>query len=91
MDFISSLKVEDKSVTITWYKESTVIRESSDVKITFDGTVTRLSISKCKVTHSATYKCVAKNEFGEDESTAILTVKKKKDEDEEEVSITKNI
>lgn len=47
----------------------------------------RLSITKCKITHSSTYRVVAKNEFGEDESSAILTVKKKKDEDEEEVII----
>lgn len=81
-DFISSLKVEDKTVTITWYRETTVIRESSDTKITFDGTVTRLSITKCKTTHSGSYKVVAKNEFGEDEAIAVLTVKKKKDEEE---------
>jgi len=59
-----------------------VIRESTDTKITFDGTVTRLSITKCKTTHSGTYKVVAKNEFGEDEAIAVLTVKKKKDEEE---------
>lgn len=78
------MKVEDKTVKITWYKNTTIIRESEDIQIFFDGTVTRLSISKCKVTHSATYKVVAKNEVGEDESSATLTVKGKKDEEEEE-------
>ncbi|KAJ8977335.1 hypothetical protein NQ317_018617 [Molorchus minor] len=62
----------------------TNIVKSSDIKITFDGSVTRLSISKSKVSHSATYKVVAQNEFGEDESSAILTVKEKKDEEEED-------
>jgi hypothetical protein len=85
-DFISSLKVTDKTVTITWYKNTTVIRESSDVKITFDGSTAHLSISKCKVSHSATYKIVAKNEFGEDEASAVLTVTEKKVE--EKVSVT---
>lgn len=79
-DFISSLKTEDKTVTITWYKDGVVVKESSDVKISFDGTVTRLSISKCKIVHSATYKVVAKNEFGEDETSASLVVSEKKEE-----------
>lgn len=72
--------MSDKTVVITWYKNTTIISESSDVKITFDGTIARLSISKCKVSHSATYKIVAKNEFGEDESSAVLTVNEKKEE-----------
>ncbi|KAJ8930898.1 hypothetical protein NQ314_016319 [Rhamnusium bicolor] len=46
--------------------------------------ITRLSINKCQISHSATYKVVAKNEFGEDECSAILTVKEQKDEEEEE-------
>lgn len=83
MDFISSLKTEDKTVKITWYKNSTVIKESEEIQIFFDGTVTRLSISKCKVSHSAIYKVVAKNEIGEDESFATLTVKEKKEVEEE--------
>jgi hypothetical protein len=56
------------------------------VKITFDGSTAHLSISKCKVSHSATYKIVAKNEFGEDEASAVLTVTEKKVE--EKVSVT---
>lgn len=67
-----------------------MIRESSDTTISFDGTTARLTITKCKMSHSAVYKVVAKNEFGEDESSATLTVtekkeKKKKEEEEEEV------
>lgn len=48
--------------------------------MTFDGSTARLTISKCKLSHAATYKVVMKNEFGEDESSAILTVKEKKEE-----------
>lgn len=81
-DFISSLKTVDKTVNITWYKNNVVINESSDVKISFDGTVARLSITRCKVTHSATYKIVARNEFGEDESVATLVVNEKKEEEQ---------
>lgn len=83
-DFITSLKTSDKTVRITWYKNTTIINESSEIKITFDGTVAHLTIIRGKVSHSATYKVVAQNEFGEDETTAVLTVKEKKEEKEEE-------
>lgn len=93
VDFISTLKITDKTVIITWYKQNTVIRESSDTTITFDGTTARLTITKCKISHSAVYKIVAKNEFGEDESSATLTVteKKKKEEEEEEEEVVEKI
>lgn len=42
----------------------------------------RLSISRCKVTHAGTYKIVARNEFGEDESVATLVVNEKKEEEQ---------
>lgn len=77
VDFISTLKIIDKTVIVIWYKNTTVIKESSDVRITFDGSTARLSITKCKMSHAATYKVVMKNEFGEDESSALLTVKEK--------------
>lgn len=69
---------------IIWYHNSTVIRETSDVKITFDGSVARLSISKCKISQSGTYKVIARNDFGEDESSATLTVTEKKEEKKKE-------
>lgn len=90
VDFITSLKVTDTSVKITWYRNNTTITSSTEINITFDGTTTHLSISKCKVTHAGSYKVVAQNEFGEDETVAILTVtekKQKKEEEEEEEKI----
>lgn len=85
-EFISSLKIVDKSISITWYKNSTIIRESSDIRIIFDGSIAKLTISKCKITDTATYKCVAKNDFGEDEVSATLTVTKKVVEEEEVIN-----
>ncbi|KAF2885738.1 hypothetical protein ILUMI_20442 [Ignelater luminosus] len=85
VDFISTLKIVDKTVIVIWYKNTTVIKESSEFKMTFDGSTARLTISKCKLSHGATYKIVMKNEFGEDESSAILTVKEKKEEQEQTV------
>lgn len=43
----------------------------------------RLSITRCKVTHAGSYKIVARNEFGEDESVAALVVNEKKEEEEQ--------
>lgn len=78
------MKIEDKTVKMTWYRNTTIIKESSEIHITFDGSVTRLSITKVKQTHGGTYKVVAKNEFGEDETSATLVVNKPKEESEEE-------
>lgn len=92
-DFITTLKVTDTTVKITWYKNTTIIKETSDIKITFDGTRAHLTITKCKITSSATYKVIAQNEFGEDESIATLTVveKKKKVEEEEEEEVEEEV
>lgn len=55
-----------------------VIRESSEISTSFDGTNARLTINKCSSSHSATYKIVIKNEFGEDESSGELLVQEGK-------------
>ena len=57
------------------FRNTTIIRDSRETKITFDGTKARLSISDSKKEFSGTYKMVAKNEFGETESEAELVVK----------------
>lgn len=88
VDFITSLKVTETTVVMTWYRNSVEIKSSSEISISFDGTTAHLSITKCKMTHSGTFRVVAKNEFGEDETSALLTVtekKEKKEEEEEEV------
>lgn len=95
VDFITSLKVTDTTVIISWYRNETTIKSSSEISITFDGTTAHLSITKCKITHAGTYKVIAKNEFGEDETIAILTVtekkEKKQEEEEEEIEETKEV
>ncbi|KAM3957310.1 projectin protein bent isoform 8-T9 [Aphomia sociella] len=87
-EFIAVLKTSDQSCRCTWYKNSTVIRESSEVNTSFDGTNARIIIRKVSSKYVANYRVVIKNEFGEDESSADLTLveekKKKKEEDDEE-------
>lgn len=67
-----------KTCEVVWYKNATVVSDSSEMKTSFDGTTAKLTISKTKTTHSATYKVVFKNEFGQDESSAVLKVTEKK-------------
>lgn len=86
-EFVAVLKTSDQSCRCTWYKNSSVIRESSDLSTSFDGTNARIIIRKVSSKYVANYRVVIKNEFGEDESSADLTIvedKKKKEEKEEE-------
>lgn len=73
-EFIAVLKTSDQSCRCTWYKNSTVLRESSEVNTSFDGTNARLIIRKVSSKYIANYRVVIKNEFGEDESSADLTL-----------------
>lgn len=87
-----SLKQVDKKVKITWYKENSVIKETSEMTTTFDGTTARLSITKSKKEHTGNYRVTVTNEFGDDESSSKIVVvkkeemiKKKKQEEEEKI------
>ncbi|CAH2099215.1 unnamed protein product [Euphydryas editha] len=90
-EFVAVLKTSDQSCRCTWYKNSTVIRESSDINTSFDGTNARLIIRKVSSKYVANYRVVIKNDYGEDESSADLTIveekKKKKEEEEEETTV----
>lgn len=79
-DLIISLKQVDKTVKVVWMKNNVTIRESSDISMSFDGTIARLSVSKSRTEHSATYKVTVTNEQGSDDSSAKITVKKGEDE-----------
>lgn len=90
---VSLKRTVDKKSKVVWYQGAKVIGESTKIKQTFDGKTATLRISKTKSNeHSGTYKCVIKNEAGEDETTASITVKKveekKKKKEEENVEET---
>lgn len=85
-----SLKKTDKRSKVVWFRDSTVIRETSSCKQTFDGKTATLRILKIRASdHAGNYRCVIKNESGGDETSATITVKKveekKKKEEEENV------
>lgn len=73
-----SLKTSDKKVKVTWYKNTTIIKETTVYKTTFDGQIARLTISTVKTEHVASYRVVVSNEFGQDESSARLVLKEDK-------------
>lgn len=72
------MKTSDKKVKVTWYKNTTVIKETTVYKTTFDGLNARLTISSVKTEHVASYRVVVSNEFGQDESSARLVLKEDK-------------
>lgn len=87
------LKQTDKKSKVVWYRDSTIIRESSNIKQTFDGKTATLRVSKTKAdVDSGNYRCVIKNDAGADETSASITVKKvtdkKKKKEEEEAEET---
>lgn len=89
IELIVRLEHTDKKCTVKWFKNTTVINETTTIKQTFDGKTAQLRILKAKSDHTATYKCVIINAAGQDESSAKITVKKveekkKKEEEEEE-------
>lgn len=93
LELNASIKFIDKKAKVIWYRGAKVINDSIRVKQTFDGKRATLRITKTKSNeHSGTYKCVIKNEVGQDETTASITVKKveerKKTEEEESVEET---
>ncbi|XP_023314711.1 muscle M-line assembly protein unc-89-like isoform X1 [Trichogramma pretiosum] len=88
-EFLAVLLKSDTKVTVTWYKDSTVIKTSETYSQSFDGKEARLLISSTTQEMTGTYKIVVSSEHGKDESTANLVVekkekKKKTDEDEEQ-------
>ena len=50
------------------------MRESQEIKTTFDGTYAKLRISTSKTEYAGTYKVVVSNEFGKTESSAELKI-----------------
>ncbi|KAK6619856.1 hypothetical protein RUM44_006255 [Polyplax serrata] len=88
--FTSSIKTLDKTAKVVWYKNNSVIRESSDYKISFDGQTAILEISSVKTEFTGTYKVKFSNTVSEESSSASLKViekkkveKKEKEEEEE--------
>lgn len=66
--------VED-ALSVAWYKDAIIQRNSSDFKQTFDNTSAKLEISEIFLDDKGEYSCIAKNECGEAKSSCKIFVK----------------
>jgi hypothetical protein len=74
MQFSISETIREMNRILCRFRGATLVRESQEIKSTFDGTSARLRISCCKTEHAGSYKVVVSNEFGKAESRADLKV-----------------
>lgn len=74
MQFSISETIREINRKLCPFRGATLVRESQEIKSTFDGTYARLRISCCKTEHASSYKVVVSNEFGKAESSADLKV-----------------
>lgn len=74
MQFSISETIREINRKLCPFRGATLVRESLEIKSTFDGTYARLRISSCKTEHAGSYKVVVSNEFGKAESSADLKV-----------------
>lgn len=70
------IRIESKTkCTVVWYHNKTVIRETTKIKSTFDGSTAELRISEATKEMSGSYSVEIKNEFGSVESSTEVVVK----------------
>lgn len=62
-------------MTITWYKDKKVIKESKNYKMVSDSKSATLKIMECSSALSGTYTVEVASASGKEESSATLTVK----------------
>jgi hypothetical protein len=74
MYFSISETIKDINKKLCTFRGGTLVRESQEIKSSFDGTYARLRISNCKTEYTGSYKVVVSNEFGKAESSADLKV-----------------
>lgn len=89
LDLVCAIKEMDKRAKVTWFRNDTVVSESTtrEVRTTFDGQTARLCISQVLKQHSASYRVVISNESGGDESMSRVEVRQKEVEEEEEQEV----
>ncbi|XP_065220483.1 twitchin isoform X27 [Planococcus citri] len=80
----STLTIIDKTVKVTWYKNTTIIVDSRETRITFDGKSAKLLVPSATIKHTGTYKVKFTNSAGSSESSAEVVVKEKRKLEEEE-------
>ncbi|EGT49285.1 hypothetical protein CAEBREN_29721 [Caenorhabditis brenneri] len=79
------LEVEWKchsSTIIEWYRDGTLVRNSSEYVQTFNGSIAKLQVNNLTEEKSGLYKCHAKCEYGDGQSSAMVKVEQSDVEEE---------
>jgi hypothetical protein len=71
------------STKITWSKDGKTVTTSSEYSSSFDGRIARLVIRRMSETKSGLYKCLAKSDYGEAQSSAMVKYEMSEEEKEE--------
>ena len=59
---------------VIWYKDSKLLKKSSDFKQSFDGIIASLTITEIFPDDTGEYKIVVSNDYGQVESIAYMSV-----------------
>ncbi|CAI5449672.1 unnamed protein product [Caenorhabditis angaria] len=70
------------STVIEWYKDGTLVRNSSEYSQTFNGSIARLSVKNLSEDKTGLYKCHAKCDYGEGQSSAMVKLEQSDVEEE---------
>lgn len=73
--FYGILSLASTTFIMQLRRDSTVVKASKDIMISFNGLDMKLTITSASTELSGTYKVVVSNEYGQDESSARLVVK----------------
>jgi hypothetical protein len=80
IDIECAIETPDQKSTIEWTRDSIVLVASSEIVMTFDGSVAHLHIEHATIEHAGQYMCVVRNQFGEAETVSKVEIEKKKEE-----------
>jgi hypothetical protein len=78
MQISTSQIISRTNWSLCCFRNAQLVRESQEIKTSFDGSYAKLRISNCKTDHAGSFKVVVSNEFGKAESSADLKVVGKK-------------
>ncbi|CAA98064.2 Twitchin [Caenorhabditis elegans] len=70
------------STIIEWYRDGTLVRNSSEYSQSFNGSIAKLQVNKLTEEKSGLYKCHAKCDYGEGQSSAMVKIEQSDVEEE---------
>ncbi|CAO4374097.1 unnamed protein product [Caenorhabditis nigoni] len=70
------------STIIEWYRDGTLVRNSSEYSQSFNGSIAKLQVNNLSEEKSGLYKCHAKCDYGDGQSSAMVKVEQSDVEEE---------